>query len=442
MSFFRNPRLFIGFLWLLTVAFAFSAGYWMTGDQTKESPPSGPTGLPQANESRADPPNQSAAVAYDPLIPPEAIGSEEREGPDPFARILFGSPTPSDWERAGMEASLLNPQQAQSLVESLLSLPAGPQRNRTLALLLGRMASIAPLEALTLADQIGSLSASESARRRILEEWAKVDPDAALSWLQANRQSTPGRMHSARLESWIEGYASVDPAGAFDHAVGMSEESNSSRRLKRRLIEEVVEAQVAANRLDEALLALQALPTGPNRTEAFRQFYSEWAKQDPVGAARHFLANREDAGEQSVAGLVQEWSSANPEAAAEFVSQLESDDPAYQIAISSLIERWSRYDLEGPAEWLNQLPSSEQTDRAVAVFSVRASEEDPAGAMTWAASIASEGIRKRVMRRVAASWNESDPQGLESFIEENELDEETATRLREARGGRGWGRRF
>jgi hypothetical protein len=119
---------------------------------------------------------------------------------------------------------------------------------------------------------------------------------------------------------------------------------------------------------------------------------------------------------------------------------MEANDPAYQVAISSLIERWSRYDLEGPAEWLNQLPPSEEIDRAVAVYSVRASEEDPAGAMSWAASIASETTRSRVMQRVAASWNETDPQGLENYIVANELDEATANQLREARGGRG--RRF
>jgi len=62
--------------------------------------------------------------------------------------------------------------------------------------------------------------------------------------------------------------------------------------------------------------------------------------------------------------------------------------------------------------------------------------------MTWAASIASEQTRARVMQRVAANWKETDPQGLETYIVENQLDEETATQLREARQGRRWWNRF
>ena len=118
---------------------------------------------------------------------------------------------------------------------------------------------------------------------------------------------------------------------------------------------------------------------------------------------------------------------------------MDASDPAYQVAISSLIERWSNYDLEGPAQWLNELPPSPEINRAVAVYSVRASAEDPEGAMSWAASIESEDTRGRVMQRVAAEWKESDPEGLEGYIVENDLDEGTATELRNARsGGRRW----
>ncbi|MBC2601471.1 hypothetical protein [Puniceicoccus vermicola] len=423
-------------LWVATVAAAFTAGQRMTDSSSR---------------AEADDESSIQAVGADSKAPTNTVGREidlasglqpiegEIGGNEPLlSQVLKGSRDSEDLRSATLEAELLGPEDARYWAESYLRMPPDPGRNRLLSVLLGSLAESAPLEALQMAQGIGSVSASEQARRRILESWARRDPQAALTWLEENRGSIPGRMHSGRLESWMEGYAETDPGGAFAYVVGMSEQSNSDRWLKRRLIESVVEAQVAGDQLEEALASLQSLPQGLLRSEALQEFYSEWAKQDPAGAAEHFLSNREEGSERAAAGLIREWASSDPESAAGFVSTLEATDPAYQVAISSLIERWSRYDLEGPAQWLNELPPSEGIDRAVAVFSVRASEEDPEGAMTWAASIASEQTRSRVMQRVAANWKETDPDGLEEFIESSEFDEETAKQLREARGRPRW----
>tara|TARA_R100000027_G_scaffold67749_1_gene68495 strand:- start:16380 stop:17720 length:1341 start_codon:yes stop_codon:yes gene_type:complete len=428
--------------WLVTVAVAFTAGQWIS-----DSPERGDAGI-ETRQGKGS----SWRAAADPSATSESnedatglIEGEEGPGDDgrlpdsPLARILRGPGTQEDWREAGLAVALLSPEEVRYWTEAYLQMAPGPDRDRVLRMLLGEMAETDPAGAMKFAQSISSISESESTRRDILQAWGRNDPQSALAWIESNRGSIPSRLYSRRLESWVSGYAELDPAGAFAYVSAIETTNRGDRWMKERMIEEIVETQVRANQLDEALAELQKLPEGRLRSEALEEFYSEWARQDPQGAAEHFLNNREEDSERVAAGLIRQWASADPVQAAEFVSSMDASDPAYQVAISSLIERWSNYDLEGPAQWLNELPPSPEIDRAVAVYSVRASAEDPEGAMSWAASIESEDTRGRVMQRVAAEWKESDPEGLEGYIVENDLDEGTATELRNARsGGRRW----
>jgi len=433
-------------LWALSLGTAFAVGIWVPTPIFKEAnpPSSADETIDRDTGSKVSAPREGALGGIGSDYPEEGRLNtpDSPNRPSTLSTLLTGTASSLEWRRAMFEAESLDPQNARDWFNVLLQAPTSPQRDRLLGVLLGRLAQTAPVEALDLVGRIGSVSASESARNRILESWAERNPNAALVWIESNRGSTPNRMFRSRMESWMNGFAAVDPVGAFAHVIGLGESTQADRRLKGDLIEIAVETQIANGRLGEVIGLMEGIPEGPVRTEALQELYQEWAKQDPLSASRHFLENREEGSERIAAGLIREWASSDPEAAASFVEGLEVSDPAFSVAISSLIERWTRYDLERPAEWLNQLPPSEEIDRAVAVYSLRASEGDPAGAMTWAASIASEQTRARVMQRVAANWKETDPQGLETYIVENQLDEETATQLREARQGRRWWNRF
>ena len=430
-----NTKVVLWVSWLGTVGLSFATGYWVTGftDRAIEAPSANKNtgaGEKQRSANWEDPTEANIFDGLENGLSTQAGEfSQLSSGPSgPLEQLSL----PSDWRRAELQAELLSPEEAIEWAEAVLTLPAGPNRDRLLSVILKRMALTQPVAAMGLVDRIGSVSTGESARLGILESWGKTNPGAALSWLESNRGSIPGRLQSNRFEAWINGYAEANPSEAFTYVTALPESSQAEMYRKRRLVESVIASQVESGQIKEALNSLKTLPDGRVRQEAMEEFYSEWAEIDPAGAASHFLESREEGSERVAAGMVRAWAEIDPQAASEFVSSLETTDPAFEVAISSLIERWSRFDLEGPAQWLNELPPSPEIDRAVSVFSVRASREDPAGAMSWAESISAENTRSRVMQRVAGSWKASDPAGLEAYLQQSELDEETRNSMRNA----------
>lgn len=426
-------------VWLGTVALAFSAGRWVAPDEAGRSSPAR-----SSNGAAAGRPGSAGAAEGDLLgtsgTGAGAIstpGAEDRDNASALRQVADGSMGMDLWASAVREAAVLSAGEAADWFEIVDRLPSGQRRDELLSALLGRIAFRDPEEAMGLIGAIGSVNAREDALREILRSWGGRDPSSALEWIEADREVVPGRLRAARMEAWMEGYARAAPAAAFEYALDLPENTRDERHRKRRMVETVVEERVAAGRVSEALRDLEQLPPGPVRDDAFSELYAEWAKDNPAAAGEHFLANRGDAGERVAAGLVRTWAETDPLEAAGFVASLGAEDPAFEAAVSSLIERWSRYDLEGPGRWLNELPSSGEIDRAVAVFSMRASGEDPAGAMTWAESISSESMRTRVMSGVAGNWKETDPAGFEAYLESSGLDAETADQLRRARGWRG-----
>ncbi|MEN8724979.1 MAG: hypothetical protein ABF325_05360, partial [Lentimonas sp.] len=139
--------------------------------------------------------------------------------------------------------------------------------------------------------------------------------------------------------------------------------------------------------------------------------------------------------------LVDEWAENDPAAAAAWLSGLDTEDPAVARAASDVIREWTRYDLTASAEWLNSLPVSADIDRAVASYTMRAAQEDPRTAMSWAESISSDWARYRMMKSVAETWKSEDPDAFEAYVEASELSAEQKEDLRkaESRGGFGGG---
>ncbi len=422
-------------VWLGTVALAFAAGQWIdsgtTGEATREDSFRGRGAVAGAENGATGGDGGAGRNGNSDRSPEVAgvVGDESARGIPSLRPVAEGTMDTRVWDAAAREAAVLSPGEALRWFEAVRRLPPGRRRDELLATLLGRIGTGDAGEAMRRLGAIGGVTTRESARREILRAWAGRDAAAALEWIETHREAAPRSLRAARLEAWMEGYARTDPAAALEHAVNLPGDTRDDLLQKRRMVETVVEELVVGGRIAEALAGLEKLPPGRVRNEALSELYSEWAKESPQVAAAHFLANRREGGERMAAGLVRAWAETDPTAAAGFVASLGTGDPAFEVAVSSLIERWSRYDLDGPGQWLNELPPSEEIDRAVAVFSMRASHEDPAGAMTWAESISSESRRTRVMSGVAESWKEIDPAGFEAYLESSGLDEQTVEQL-------------
>lgn len=327
----------------------------------------------------------------------------------------------------------LSPQELEALVAQALALPnSDPKRRRSIESLLAQLAETHPLRALELADQIGSLRATEDARERILQVWASNDPLAALRWGEESLSELPVSSRHAQMQALMRGYALSDPAAAFEYVSALDDATRIDSRIKASLMEEVIEIQIREGGLVEARGAIQALPEGRLKQEMMREMVDEWAAFDPVGAAEYVTSLGAGASPDLKSTIASEWAESDPAAAAKWLDSFPPDDPALPRATAEVIREWTRYDLDAPAEWLNTLPASEELDRAVASYTFRAAQEDPAGAMSWAESIVDEQLRSRMMESVAVSWKETDPAGFTTYLDSAALSNEQRQSLQEA----------
>ena len=62
-------------------------------------------------------------------------------------------------------------------------------------------------------------------------------------------------------------------------------------------------------------------------------------------------------------------------------------------------------------------------------YTLRATQEDPENAMTWAVSINGRLMRSRIMERVAGTWQAEDPAAFETFLETTNLTDKEKKRL-------------
>ena len=325
---------------------------------------------------------------------------------------------------------------AVTLEESLVgafSLPfTEPRRANIIKDLLVRMASHQPELALLEATKIASVRDQEQAINSILQAWGSTNPDAALSWADAHSDQIPKQVMNRKFMAIFRGYAQSEPTAAFAHAYGMKEATNVERRLKNNILSEVIEMQVRQGGLELARLTVEAMQDGDTKNRLLTEMVDEWAQYDPTSAATYVNSLGESATTWMKTSLIGEWAESDPIAAADWLSNLDTEDPAFGRGTANIIREWSQYDLSASAEWLNTLPASPELDRAVASYTFRAAQEDPANAMSWAESISNERMQGYLMERVAANWKDQDPSAFAGYLESVDFSEEVRERLENA----------
>lgn len=304
-----------------------------------------------------------------------------------------------------------------------------PKSEENLKAMLVQLAQSNPQEALELASQITSLRAQESARVAILETWARTDPMAALSWAESALQDETASVRSAQLEAIYRGYAMENPQAALQLASQLATNTSAERRYKSRIMSEIIETQIRNGDLEGAKLTIEQMEDGDIKTDLAREMVSEWARYDPAAAAEYVNSLGPDVDARIKSTLIDRWAESDPAAAAAWLSTLPEDDPSISRAASDLVREWARYDLTASAEWLNSLPASPELDRAVASYTFRAAQEDPASAMTWAESVTNERMQGYLTQRVAAEWKETDPEAFQAYLDNSDYSEEEKTKL-------------
>jgi len=264
---------------------------------------------------------------------------------------------------------------------------------------------------------------------------------AALAWADTSLTNVPFNLRNSQLEAIIQGFAETNPRGAFKYAIALNEDTTSELRIKNHLLGEVIETQIRGGGLEAANATIALMVDGPSKDNLQRELVEEWAEFDPESAAAYVQGLGSDASAGMKTALIGEWAESDPAAAAAWLSHLSVEDPAYRQATTAITRAWTRYDLTASSEWLNSLPASPELDRAVATYTYRAAQEDPASAMSWAESITNASMRKRMMQQVSANWKKDDPKSFTNYLDNSDLNEKEREQLETAKSWHSYGHR-
>ncbi len=406
----RNFLTLLGLAWGLSIALAYYLGRSATSDPDN----AGPAPQTLASDATNSAPERPATDA--------STGETATDAALAAARLDLPATEPDtllDTIQANIANLAANPRLADELREQLVEL-----------------AKTSPFQALQLSGQITSPRVREQATNNILRQWASTDPMAALQWIDANSGNLTRSVHDAQLAAAYRGFAESNPQAAFTQASQLGEANAYERRLKDRIMGDLIRNRVENGELVAAKQSIEQMADSELRDSLLGDLVGVWAETDPAEAAAYIASLGEAATSQQKAALARSWASTDPAAAAAWLDSLDPADPAVGRAARDLVREWARYDLNASAEWLNSRPASPEMDRAIASYTYHAVQEDPASAMEWAGSVNNERMSGYLRMRVAGAWREDDPAAFQSYLDNSDFSDEEKERLQKANS---WG---
>ena len=259
-----------------------------------------------------------------------------------------------------------------------------------------------------------------------LKSWAAQDPKAALLWIKDNPGTASTAATDQRYAAAIAGYAASDPMGALESVNSLNSENVHDRLMKSAATKALADALADQGGFAQASTFFSQLPAGQTRDDAFGQLAKRWTEIAPQDAATWVEGLSTDPQLKSALGsqVAQAWAENDPAAAATWAVKMDgqagppgsADAATSGQLLATAIRSWTTYDLDPAGNFLNLLPASPAKDPAVAIFALRSSQEDPAGAFQWVNAITDDQMRLGMTVGVALEWMQQDPAGYNQFL--------------------------
>jgi len=266
--------------------------------------------------------------------------------------------------------------------------PAGNSLGNAMRGLMRRWARISPREAATALLQLPAGDALGDASQSLAEGWAgaATDKNEVFLWAQ---QLPPGGARNQALKSVLETWSASDAGAA--QAAWTTLGSQDREQLLSALTRGWSRTQPA-----EATRWAAALDNQPGGGEAMRRALSAWAKSSPQEAAAFVERTPDDRRASLTSHLINEWYSADPFAA---------------------------------AEWLKRQPAGPAKDSGISSISMRIAGESPETALAWTKSMTSQQGRAEQEKNILRRWMQNDPTQAAAWIRTSSLPAETKTSL-------------
>lgn len=313
----------------------------------------------------------------------------------------------------------LSPDQFLTVVDTYRSEGINEEDFGEYRILLTAWAQVAPLEALTYAqDNTGS----PFARQTILATWAKTDPSSAISWAKDNFDNGGD---DSQANPWligvIEGLASSD----LSQATRLLEELPFSRGRGEALgaiFEEISHLGTDTGKDWVAGLKDEQLKAG-----AAARLAGILAESDPQGAADWASSLGTEAMKRAAQSIVERWVDDDLDAAQTWVNSQPEDVVA--SAGSAMVEGiLKKKDPAAASEWLSTYEGNPAFDDSVRTLVWRSMTDTPELAADWIMKLSSERDQERTFHRVLGGWMGKDSVRAMEYIQNNPVPDSISRR--------------
>jgi hypothetical protein len=296
--------------------------------------------------------------------------------------------------------------------------------------------------AMLFVDRNAAGKARSQLRFDLLRAWTKLDPRAAAENLA---RFSPNELRTAR-EIVCDTWAEQDPVGALAFA-GPTE---------------TVLSKLAFRSPEKAVEVVMALPSGA-RASAINTVARAWFEKDPVAAwkwarelpeadrffgVRPLIQPLADVDPAAVGaylaaqparspfrnlaeGFAQQWTDADPPAAAAWAAGLATSSACRTEAIAGVAQEWAGFDPKAAAAWIDALPGRIERDLAISRFVNAVLTDDPATAAQMAIKASDEQIRGNAIASVASRWLNVEPTAARAWLNQIVIPESAKKRLGE-----------
>ncbi|MBL9116355.1 MAG: hypothetical protein JNJ83_15215 [Verrucomicrobiaceae bacterium] len=357
-----------------------------------------------------------------------------------------------------------------------LSLPKTTERARLLGAVAGVLVATNAQRAIELANALPTSSEQKSVVKTILDEWAKVNPEAAIRYLKTHPDLPVDAFAGLTLISSI---AQRDPPLAAKLALSMTAaeysdgglgnavlkwielDANATRQwalsltdpLQRDKALGAYSAAIASNDPRAAMEMISEIAAGDVRLGAERKVITEWLNIDPQGAAEYlrdldevtvskydfflglklndltfsqqqkFIAGLGDGSlkEGIVRGMVRSATSNGQFTRAVNAINLMQEGDQRDRSVYDLAVGWSKSDPKALTDWLMLQPDSSDRDMILAGHAASQAARNPSASLSLAGSIPDKKIQKAAYENVVARWMAVDPGAATAWLNQSNL---------------------
>ena len=301
----------------------------------------------------------------------------------------------------------LAPGEFEGVVAHFRSLGMTEHRLSEYSILLTGWAKVNPDAALTYAKgTIGSPFATNT----ILAALAATDPEGAIRWAEANHT---GNSANPYLTGIIRSLAVTDP----DRATALLGSMPYSRERAKAF--DALMPNIIAKGPDAARAWISTLTDASLRTNATMATAEKFAQTDPRATADWLLSNPGEATSRSFDNVLGTWALMDTAAALAYYEALPPGE-ARSNALRGIVGAVATLDPDAAANMMSAHPG-DILDNTLQGFVKHSLDSAPALAIDYIAQISNPNEREQLYRKTLDSWLGSDPAAAQAWMQKNTL---------------------